>query len=128
MAKENRIPLRGWLTQGKHDALIEKWRTLQKGEQQYAILRGLELFFSLPPSQRTEPIRQLAGEVMSMRRMLDDLPEEIADVIKALLVESLANLPTAPPDVPPEPERRTVTPEDLERRRANRILSMKKFD
>jgi hypothetical protein len=123
-----RIPLRGWLVRGKDDALIEWWEGLGSNENKNQILvEALEMYRSLPPSQRRDPLRALQAEIVTLKRMIQDMSTIIGRQILDQMDAYMAKLPgkrleDTQPMIPLElePEEPKATEEELRRRRENR--------
>lgn len=117
MGRTPRYQVGAQLTYGKHDDLIERMKSESKGSRQRIIIAALEAYYRLPPSQRRDPIKQLAADMTAIRRAIESQPtlEQIQAMLDQITIIEGVQAAPLPQQVP------VATDEELAKRRANRL-------
>lgn len=115
MGRKPRYQIGAQLSYEKHSELIDRLDKEAPGAVQRIIIKGLELYYSLPPSERRDPVKQLAVDMHAVRRAVEGLPAQLEQMLAniAIIEES--------PAMPPVQAVPMASEEDLARRRANRM-------
>jgi hypothetical protein len=117
MARSPRYQVPAQLSYTKHAELIRLLESEPKGSVQRIVIAALEAYYKLPPSQRRDPIKQLAADMTAIRRLIESQPtlEQIQVMLDQITVVEGVQAAPLPQKVP------VATDEELAKRRANRL-------
>ena len=116
---KTRVSLNAWLYPGEDDFLLGKLED-HKGERSDLVVRALEVYFSLPASERRDPNERLAEEISLLRQAIQQLPNRLISQLTTLLSGFAFRGRGVGDDRSEMDTKPVVGEEELKRRRSNR--------